>query len=114
MDNIFFCKSFSFRTISFKGFRHTDNSAGISLSFFARMRRGRGRIATLGGDELLISEGDIFYLPRGLKYHSYWSPDESGITEWDSLGFAFIPLADGERFIMQKLFVSDEIGRAHV
>lgn len=108
MDNIFFSKSFNFRTITLRGFRRTDNSSGISSSFFAKMRRGTGRIVTLSGEELSISEGDVFYLPKGLKYNSYWSPDSHGITEWDSYAFEFLPLAEGERFVMQKLSVSPE------
>ena len=82
MDNINFCNSFKFQTITHRTPRHTDNSGGIDLYFFAEMKSGEGRIVPLSGGEITVGAGDIFYLPRGLKYHSYWSPDESGKVEY--------------------------------
>ena len=108
MDNIIFCKSFSFRTIKLKAFSHTDNSKGIKSSFFAKMKKGTGRILTLSGEELCVSEGDIFYLPLGLCYHSYWNPGDDGDVEWDSFSFEFLPLVGGERFFRQKLNCDEE------
>ena len=67
------------------------------------MRSGTGRIVTLFGGELTVAPGDVFYLPQGLRYNSYWQPDESGAVEWDSFGFVFLPLLGGERFAPQKL-----------
>ena len=100
MDNINFCKSFSFKTIAHRTLRTTDNSKGISCSFFARMLCGSGRISTVSDGELVLKKGDVFYLPRGLKYRSFWSPDESGTVVWESLGFALLPLG-GEKFAPQ-------------
>lgn len=103
MDNIFFCNSFLFRTITCRSPRHTDNSMGIDRSFFAKMKSGSGRIVTVTGEELQICAGDIFYLPKGLRYHSYWQPCEGDPAEWDSFGFEFLPLPEGERYTMQKI-----------
>ena len=75
------------------------------------MKRGTGRIITLSGDELTLSEGDVFYLPKGLKYHSYWTPDEGGVAEWDSYGFEFLPIDKNERFVMQKIACTAESER---
>ena len=108
MDNIIFCNSFLFRTITCRSPRHTDNSKGIDRSFFAKMTSGNGRIVTLSGEELQIAVGDIFYLPKGLRYHSYWQPSEDGPAEWDSFGFELLPLPGGERFTMQKIEADNE------
>ena len=109
MDDILFCKSFSFKLISHRRLAHTDNSRGTDVNFIARMVCGSGRIVTLDGEALCVSAGDVFYLPKGLCYHSYWTPsEEDGRVEWESYGFAFYPDADGQRYRMQMLALTDE------
>ncbi len=108
MNHISFCDSFKFRICSLKGFRHNDNSSGIEHHFVARMIRGTGRIVTLGGEELNLKKGDVFYLPRGLKYNSYWTPDESNTVEWESYGFEELPVPDGKIYSMQIISPSPE------
>ena len=104
MDNIQFYNSFCFSVISWKKDKHTDNSRGITRHFVARMRSGNGRIVAEGGEEMLVRAGDLFYLPRGLRYHSYWTPDKKGKTvEWESYGFDLFPCKSGRTYVMQKL-----------
>lgn len=103
MDNTFFCKSFAFKTISPRAPHHTDNSRGIEFSFFARLKKGTARICPLYGDAIHLTAGDIFYLPSGLKYHSYWLGDENGEVEWDSYGFELLPIDSSIRFVPQKI-----------
>ncbi len=103
MDNTFFCKSFTFRTLSPRAPHHTDNSRGIESSFFAKLKKGSARICPLYGEELDLAAGDIFYLPQGLKYHSYWFGGEDGAVEWDSYGFEFLPIDSSVRFPPQKI-----------
>jgi AraC-like DNA-binding protein len=73
------------------------------------MKFGTGRIVPLSGEEIAIKAGDIFYLPRGLKYHSYWSPDESGKVEWDSYGFSYLPLELPLHFAPQVIMADGEV-----
>ncbi len=97
-------ESFCFRNISMCADRHNDNSFGISNHFIARMRMGSGVIRTLSGKEIRLSAGDFFYLPKGLRYHSYWTVDkERGRVEWESYGFSSIPDNSGRQFDVQKL-----------
>ena len=105
MDHILFYKSFSFRSLSVKSGHHTDNSMGIPCHFIARMRQGSVRFVTLTGEEMSLHRGDVFYLPQGLKYHSYWESDsQSGsVIEWDSYSFTVFPNPDDLRYPMQKL-----------
>lgn len=105
MDNLLFYNSFKFFVHSFNKSHHTNNSAGITIHFLARMRRGKGRIVTERGEELLLKAGDFFYLPQGLRYHSYWTPEKKGdsVVEWESCGFDVYPCKSGKSYAMQKL-----------
>ena len=108
MEQMLFCKTFTFRTIRLESFRHTDNSAGISCHFVARMNSGSGIIRALSGEELHLRAGDIFYLPKGLQYHSYWTIDETGDRSvcWESYGFTHFPVPNETRYAMQKIYPS--------
>ena len=105
MNDIFFYNSFSFRTLILKQYHHTDNSSGIPCHFIARMRSGSARFVTLDGEEMTVVRGDTFYLPMGLKYHSYWTPDGSDepSAEWESYGFKTFPHPVKTHYKMQRL-----------
>ena len=106
MDNILFYKSFAFRTLQLKQAHHTDNSAGIPHHFIARLRQGSVRFVSLSGEVMELTRGAIFYLPLGLQYHSYWTPDTEGdsIAEWESYGFQTFPNLTNTRYKMQILY----------
>ena len=103
MNQILFYNSFDFRHLSFSSQRHTDNSRGIRTHYVARMTRGTGHIRSLDGSELYLKAGDIFYLPMGLQYHSYWFPDHEGQVEWESFSFLVIPTEQKNCYTMQIL-----------
>ena len=105
MEQILFCETFTFRTIRMESFHHTDNSKGIPCHFVARMRSGTGIIRAISGEELHLRAGDIFYLPMGLQYHSYWKIDETGdrSVSWESYGFTYLPISKETRYTMQKI-----------
>jgi AraC family transcriptional regulator of arabinose operon len=108
MDNALFYNSFGFRILSAKKYRHTDNSRGIDRHFLARMQRGTARFVTSAGEEMRVAPGDVFYLPLGLCYHSFWTP-EDGVVEWESYAFQYFPDRSGKRYAMQKLAWSAEM-----
>lgn len=109
MNNISFCDTFKFKLLSYKSFRHNDSTLhGIEYHFIARIVNGAGHFVTVDSDELKLSVGDVFYLPKGLKYNSYWTPDESGVVEWESYGFKIFPSSDGKAYAMQKLIPSKD------
>ena len=110
MDNISFYKSFGFSRIAIKAYHHTDNSKGISNHFLARMIEGRAEIVTEEGERMLLCAGDVFYLPQGLKYHSYWYPDEAlGAVTWDSFRFSVFPSRNENSFRMKKLLADGKV-----
>ena len=107
MDNIRFYNSFLFRRLSFSRPKHTDNSIGINCHFVGRMLRGSALIVCESGEKITLCAGDLFYLPLGLKYNSYWTPEEDSSVEWESYGFDFYPCKSGRRYVMQKLNPSE-------
>ncbi len=83
-----FCDGFLFNLFRMKRYRHTDNSLGIKQNFLAYMIKGKGRICA-GDVTLTVNEGDLFFLPHGCQYHSYWSGEPD--IEFISLGFLLLP-----------------------
>ena len=110
MEQMFFCKSFHFRTVAHLQERHNNVTAGIPEHYVARMHSGTGYLRTVSGEELYISPGDVFYLPVGLRYHSYWTPDkERGLpAEWETYGFSHFPDPLARKFSMQKISASEK------
>ncbi len=110
MEQTLFCKTFIFRTVRLNSFRHTDNSNGIPCHFVARMHSGSAIIRSESGEELHLIAGDIFYLPMGLQYHSYWIPDDAGdrSVSWETYGFTHLPVPNETRYAMQKISPSEE------
>ena len=109
MDNILFYNSFFFTTYTYKNPKHTDNSMGIDSHYIGRLCRGTARIVTDLGEELYLQSGDIFYLPQGLRYHSYWYPNADGeeIAELESYRFSYFPCRSGKRYALQKVYPNE-------
>ena len=106
MDNIRFYNSFYFTTCIFQNVHHTDRSSGVLSHHVGRMLRGTARIVTDRGERLSLSKGDIFYMPLGMRYHSYWYPDEGdgGTVEFESYRFDLFPCHSGRQYALQMLY----------
>lgn len=91
---------YRFFRIRFNHYHHTDSSAGCDLHFLALMLKGHAKIVC--EDRILeIKEGEAFYFPKGLRYHSYWYGEPE--IEFLSFGFAALPAGDRKRYILQTL-----------
>ena len=108
MEQISFYNSFQFHIHRLTSDRHTDNSSGIPVHYLARLVCGSARIISLSGEELELFAGDVFYLPMGLRYHSYWTCGENGSVVWESYGFTTLPNANDTRYVMQKIDTPEE------
>lgn len=110
MDNMLFYNSFYFTTYIYKTPHHTDNSAGISSHYIGRLCKGNARIVTDTGEVLTLNAGDVFYLPLGLRYHSYWSPESGGehTVELESYRFGYFPCKSGKRYALQKILPTEQ------
>ena len=100
VNDINFAKSFRFVLFSFKKYKYTDNTAGKNTHFLACMLSGRAKIVT-ENEVLEVSEGDVFYIPKNLKYQSFWYGNPS--IEFVSLGFTLLPAFHKESYALQKI-----------
>ncbi len=68
--------NYDFNKLCFSKFHHTDATGGAPANYIALMLKGSAEIAS---DEYTIKakEGDVFFIPKNLSYHSYWygNPD---------------------------------------
>ncbi len=61
---------------------------------------------TTENEVINISEGDVFFIPKGLKYESTWRGSPN--IEFASLGFEFIPAFNGEVYPAQTVTADGE------
>lgn len=102
MDDSKFFTSFHFRELRFDRYHHTDNSLGVDRHFFGYLKQGTCLLVS-GKERITVSEGELFYLPKGLKYHSYWSSESTVV--FDSFGFKYLPVK--QRYKMQKIRLTE-------
>ena len=88
MNDQQFFKSFAFNEFKRRGFTHVDNSRGIDMHYIGYMKKGSAYIVT-ADTRIDIGVGDMFYIPKGCRYHSYWSDPEYVL--FDSIGFEYFP-----------------------
>lgn len=105
MNDTLFAKNFIFREVHRGKRAFTDARNGSPLHYVAYMVHGKCRIAAETG-EIHASEGDLFYIPKGLPYRSYWQ-DAEDVT-FLSLGFPYLPCDDGKHYPLQVLKKSAE------
>ena len=104
MDNALFYDSFHFLRCEARMNHCFDNRSGTKCHFLARIRNGRVRIVCENGEVIEVSTGEVFYLPMGLRYRSYWEKNEGDeVICWDSCGFVYFPEADVPSYPVQKL-----------
>ena len=109
MNDITFSKNFRFNEYCFSENAHRDNSRGIGYHFLGFMKEGTGRL--VAGDQVLeLREGDMFYIPKGCRYHSYWTAH--GHVRFDSIGFLYFPTAAPGGYGLQKISPDSEIWAA--
>lgn len=110
MEDLELFKSFVFKLISHNPGRHTDNSSGINNHYIGYMYRGSARIVS-ENEAIELQEGDLFYIPKNCKYHSYWFGEEKVI--FDSFAFSAIPQQGYTTYCLQKLQLTDKVKMLH-
>lgn len=100
-----FEKSFTFTEITAAPGRHTDASDGTRVNFLAMMLEGTSRIVC-PTHEINMAAGDVFFIPLGCRYHSYWYGDKK--VRWISIGFTHFPGCDNN-YILQKITADDTV-----
>ena len=107
MNDLDFFNSFHFNEITHIKKAHVDNSQGVGIHYIGYMKTGSGVLIS-AGERLTVSKGDLFYIPKGCRYHSYWIPDETAVR-FDSIGFSYYPLPRGVHYPLQKLTCTPKV-----
>ncbi len=104
MTDTQFYKSFYFNLYSYTTAHHTDwfKENGCPTHYIARMLSGKGKLCT-ADYTIGLSAGDIFYIPKGEWYRSYWYPDEGGEVTFYSFGFDLFPYREDNGYKLQKI-----------
>ena len=100
MNDTVFYKNFKFNEFHFNKNIHGDHTDGIDLHYIRFVKRGRGRFV-LEDQTLEVEENEMFYIPKGAKYHSYWIVDD--YFQYDSIGFLYFPTSSTNGFKAQKI-----------
>lgn len=106
MNDILFCKNFRFNEYCFPESAHRDNSRGIGYHFIGFMKEGSGRLVS-GGQILELRAGDMFYIPKGCQYHSWWMAEPC--VRFDSIGFLYFPTLASNGYALQKIAYDDAL-----
>lgn len=106
MNDIFFYKNFCFNHLVFHKHKYTDNHAGSPFHYLAYMIKGHSRIVS-DNITIEISPGDLFYIPKGLPYQSYWDSEDD--IQFLSFGFHFFPEAQTKHFFLQTIPCDDRL-----
>lgn len=106
-----FFKSFNFNIYDRNKHYYTDHSvnAGSPEHYIAEMLEGHVKIAS-AEKTLYFKNGDVFYIPQGLKYRSYWYP-ENGSVCFYSFGFDLFPNEENISYELQKIECDNESRR---
>lgn len=83
MKNVFSHSNYFFTRFTFSHTHHSNNMSGSPLHYLALLEKGTARLVTEKG-ALTLRAGDVFYIPRGLPYQSYWQGD---VISFLSFGF---------------------------
>lgn len=103
MYDLIYKNILQFRFESHPTGRHTDASFGADYNFLALMHQGCGRFIGEGYD-IEFAPGDMYYVPFGFKYHSYWYGDDPIV--WDAFAFRWFPVE--QSYPIQKLYPDEK------
>lgn len=110
MTDLELFKSFSFRLYTFAPGHRADNSHGASHHYIGYLYRGAARLVSEEG-VLELKEGDLFYIPRGCRYRSYWADDCE--VRFDSFAFDAFPRGEKIDYCLQKIPMTEEVRALH-
>lgn len=100
MNDIVFYNNFRFIQAVFSHQKYTDHRTGSPYHYLAYMIKGHSKIVS---ENITIElwPGDLFYIPEGLPYQSYWDSEDD--IRFLSFGFHHFPEARANQFYLQKI-----------
>ncbi len=106
MNGILSYDAFRFVEINLDKYHYTDNRGGSPHHYIALMNKGNCRLVSQDRT-VEINEGDVFYIPMGLPYQSYWYGNNE--ISFISLGFRLFPEANDKNYCLQRLNCDDSL-----
>lgn len=106
MEDLRFYQNLNFNLITRNKYHYTDNRKGASHHYLAYMVRGRCRLVSRERT-LTVGEGDLFFIPKGLCYQSYWESDDE--IRFLSLGFRYFPESTDLEYLLQRIECPQEL-----
>lgn len=104
MKNAILYDKYVFYNIKFIKYHYTDCRVGTPLNYIAYMKKGTAKIVT-DNQTLDLSPGDVFFIPKNLKYQSYWYGDDE--IDFLSYGFYSLNTSENTKFRLQKVACSE-------
>ncbi len=106
MNEALFSKSFGFNFFKWKNYHATDQTkTPTTRHFFGCLVHGTAEIIAKN-EKIEVKPGEVFYIPKGLKYVSHWYVDQDSKNEFYSFGFDFAPTT--KIFALQKINCSEK------
>ena len=107
MNDIVSYNHYRFVYMDFKrSYHHTDNTKGSPYHYLAYMQEGRCKIVS-DRETVEIQTGDVFFIPDGLPYHSYWYGQPN--IKFHSYGFKHFPEAASNHFRLQTVACPEQL-----
>lgn len=106
MNGIDLSYNYNFNEFHLSNYSHTDASSGAIANYVALMLRGRAKIVSKDCT-VEANEGDVFFIPQGLPYHSYWygTPDITFL----SIGYHELNISDKHSYKLQSVMCDDNV-----
>ena len=104
-----FYNGFVFHLFQYEHYSSTDwvKESGCRQHYLAHMISGTAKICVR--DKMLqLSPGDIFYIPKGLKYRSHWYPEGNTPVRFYSFGFDHFHSPGDISYPLQKISCAPE------
>lgn len=99
-------QQFTLRRFSLRGEHYNDARQGNHCHYIGYLRRGTVRIVG-EGRELSFSEGELFYIPKGFSYESFWRGDPDIVFE--SYGFSYFPHSAASPYPLQGVEIDERV-----
>lgn len=99
MNHILLSNEYCFLKVHFSKKHYTDNRKGSPFHYIARLMKGTARLRSYDST-ISLEEGDVFYIPKGLPYESFWYGED---IQWYSFGFHQFPEAAKTTYRLQKI-----------
>ncbi len=104
-NNAFSYQNYVFNRFSLSHYHHTDNTHGMPWHYLAFMEEGEVKLVS-EKRTVMAKAGDVFYIPRGLPYHSYWHGEH---IRFLSFGFSDTGTEEFKDLVLQRIDCGAEV-----